>query len=426
MRIASLCLVLLGCLSGTILRAQNLSIHCGKLIDGTGAAPREQVTLVIEQGKIARITNGYEPAPPGGRLLDWRSRTVLPGLIDCHVHIDHEHSETDLADEVRLEPEDMAFRAAAYARITLRAGFTTVRDLGGTGVNLALRRAIGKGLAQGPRIVCAGSAIGSTGGHVDPSGGFNRTHRAALLPADEVANGPDDCRRAVRKQIQLGADVIKIAATGGVLSHEKDGSRPQFSQAEMEAVVQTAADYGLKVAAHAHGAEGIKRALRAGVASIEHGTLMDDEAIGLFKKTGAYYVPTLTAGHSVADSAKKPGYFPALIAEKAKALGPRMQATFSKAYKAGVKIAFGTDAGVYRHGLNYLEFVYMVEAGMKPMDAIVAATRSAADLLGISTEVGTLEPGKTADVIAVDGDPLKDIAVMGKVAGVVQKGALVE
>lgn len=408
-------------------RAQDLTIHCGRLIDGTGKPPQQQVTLVVEKGKVARIVAGYQSAGPGSTLLDWSKRTVLPGLIDCHVHLDHEHSEADLENEVRQNPEDQAFQAAAYAKATLKAGFTTVRDLGGSGVNLSLRNAIRKGLTPGPRIICAGVPIGSTGGHMDPRNGLNATLRSAVdQQTDNIADGPDECRRAVRRQYQNGADVIKIAATGGVLSYAKDGTRPQFTQEEMNAVVQTASDYGLRVAAHAHGAEGMKRALRAGVASIEHGTLMDDEAIVLFKQKGAYYVPTLTAGRATTDSAKKPGHYPEIIAAKARAISPQMMGTFAKAYKAGVKIAYGTDAGVFRHGLNALEAQYMVEGGMPPAEVIVAATKSASELLGISADVGTLEPGKLADLIATEGNPLEDIKQLSHVAAVVQGGKLVE
>ncbi len=404
---------------------QDLVVHCGRLLDGTGRPAQTAVSLIIQAGQVARIVPGYDSLP-GVAVLNCRNRTVLPGLIDCHVHLDHEHSEDDLAIEVRREPAEQAYYAAAYAKATLRAGFTTVRDLGGNGVNLALRNAIAKGLVPGPRVICAGTPIGSTGSHMDPTNGYNATFRTGLEPAAGVADGADAVRRAVRRQIQAGADVIKVAATGGVLSYVKDGSKPQFTQTELEAAVQTAQDYGLRVAAHAHGAEGIKRALRAGVASIEHGTLMDDEAIALFKQKGAWYVPTLTAGRSVADSARKPGHYPPIIAEKARALGPKMMGTFAKAYKAGVKIAFGTDAGVFTHGLNYLEFGYMVEAGMPPMQAIVSATRSAAELLGLQDKIGTIEPGKTADIIAVDGDPLQDIAALGRVRTVVQGGKVVE
>jgi len=243
-------------------------------------------------------------------------------------------------------------------------------------------------------------------------------------PEDGVVNGVDECRKAVRMRYKEGSDLIKITATGGVLSLEKDGAGAQFSEEEIRTIVQTAKDYGMRVAAHAHGAEGIKRAIRAGVTSIEHGTYMDDEAIALFKQYGTWYVPTIIAGKSVADSALKPGYYPAIIAEKARAVGPLIQGTFAKAYKAGVKIAFGTDAGVYAHGKNWMEFVYMNEAGMPALEAIKCATMSAAELIGVSDKIGSVEKGKLADIVAVDGDPATDIKVMGKVKFVMKDGVV--
>jgi imidazolonepropionase-like amidohydrolase len=243
-------------------------------------------------------------------------------------------------------------------------------------------------------------------------------------PADGVANGPDECRKAVRQRYKDGSDLIKITASGGVLSLEKDGSGPQFSEEEMKAIVETAKDYGMPVAAHAHGAEAIKRAIRAGVTSIEHGTLMDDEAIALFKKYGVWYVPTIIAGKSTSDSAKKPNYYPPIITEKALAIGPKIQANFARAYKAGIKVAFGTDAGVYAHGKNWMEFIYMNEAGMPALETIKAATASAAELLGMSDKVGSIEKGKLADIVAVDGDPSKELQSMGRVKFVMKDGVV--
>jgi imidazolonepropionase-like amidohydrolase len=302
------------------------------------------------------------------------------------------------------------------------AGFTTVRDCGGSGVNISLRNAINKGQVKGPRIFTAGKAIGTTGGHADPTNGFRKDLMGDPGPAEGVVNSPEDGRKAVRQRYKDGADLIKITATGGVLSLAKNGQNPQFTEEEMRAIVETAKDYGFRVAAHAHGAEGIKRAIRAGVSSIEHGTMMDDECIELFKKYGTWYVPTITAGQSVADSAKIPGYYPDVVAKKAIEIGPQLKNTFAKAYKAGVKIAFGTDAAVYKHGQNWKEFGYMIEAGMKPMDAIKAATINAADLLGMKDQLGSIEAGKLADIVAVDGDPLSSSAVFGKVVFVMKDG----
>ncbi|HVK96284.1 MAG TPA: amidohydrolase family protein, partial [Flavisolibacter sp.] len=330
-------------------------------------------------------------------------------------------SKNKYTEGFTLNPEDFAFRTVGYADRTLMAGFTTVRDLGGS-MAIALRNAINGGYVNGPRIVAAGKSIATTGGHADPTNGVNRELMGDPAEKEGVINSPDEARKAVRQRYKEGSDVIKITATGGVLSNAKDGAGAHFTEDEIKAVVATANDYGYKVAAHAHGAEGMKRAIRAGVTSIEHGTFMDDEVIALMKKHGTYYVPTITAGKSVADSAKIPGYYPPFVTTKALETGPKVQATFAKAYKAGVKIAFGTDAGVFMHGRNYKEFEYMVEAGMPPMIAIKAATVAGADLLGMSDRIGSIEKGKLADVIAVDGDPLQDIKKMKDVTFVMKDG----
>jgi imidazolonepropionase-like amidohydrolase len=295
------------------------------------------------------------------------------------------------------------------------AGFTTVRDLGGSGVNISLRNAINRKLIKGPRVITAGKSIATTGGHADPTNGFRRDLMGDPGPAAGVINGVDDARQAVRQRYKEGSDVIKITASGGVLSVAKSGENPQFTEAEIRVIVETAKDYGFKVAAHCHGAEAMKRAVRAGVHSIEHGTLMDDEVMKLMKQHGTYYV---------GDSAKKPGYYPDLVTPKALAIGPKIQATFAKAYKEGIKIAFGTDAGVYAHGKNWLEFLYMHEVGMPAMEAIQSATVNASDLLGISDLVGSIEKGKLADIIAVDGDPIKEIQAMGRVKFVMKDGVV--
>jgi len=303
-------------------------------------------------------------------------------------------------------------------------GFTTVRDLGGSGVNIALRNAINRKLVKGPRVFTAGKAIATTGGHADPTNGYRRDLMGDPGPEQGVINGVEDARKAVRQRYKEGSDLIKITASGGVLSVAKDGSNPQFTDEELTAIISTAKDYGMKVAAHSHGAEAMKRAIRAGITSVEHGTYMDDEAIALFKKHGTYYVPTITAGKSVADSAKMAGYYPELVTPKALAVGPKIQSTFAKAYKAGVKIAFGTDAGVFKHGKNWMEFQYMIEAGMPAMEAIKAATINAADLLGMKDQLGSIEAGKLADIVAVDGDPLKDTNAFGKVVFVMKDGVV--
>ncbi|MEO5592246.1 MAG: amidohydrolase family protein [Chitinophagaceae bacterium] len=411
-------------LSASSVYAQRTIIYCGQLIDVKGQQVLSQMSIIVEGNKIADLQKGFITAGSGDKTIDLKSRTVMPGLIDCHVHIEHETSPNAQIRGFTQNQADIAFEAVRIAKTTLMAGFTTVRDLGGSGVNIALRNSIKRGVTVGPRILTAGKTIASTGGHADPTNGYRKDLMGDPGPNEGVANGVDECRKAVRQRYKEGSDVIKITASGGVLSLEKDGSGPQFSEEEMKSIVETAKDYGMAVAAHAHGAEAIKRAIRAGVTSIEHGTLMDDETIALFKKYGTWYVPTIIAGKASSDSAKKPGYFPAIITEKALSIGPKIQATFGRAYKAGVKIAFGTDAGVYAHGKNWMEFIYMNEAGMPVLEAIKTATVNAADLLGMSESIGTIEKGKLADIVAVDGDPVKDIQSMGRVKFVMKDGVV--
>ncbi|HZZ75234.1 MAG TPA: amidohydrolase family protein, partial [Puia sp.] len=398
-------------------------IYCGKLIDTRSLQVLTEMTIIVEGKFISDIQKGFIKPATNDQVIDLKNRTVMPGLIDCHVHME-EQTNPDHAKEFRENIADIAFESTVYARITLMAGFTTVRDVGGTGVNISLRNAIRKGIVMGPRIYTAGKIISSTGGHGDPTVGYRNDLMGDPGPINGVANGREECIKAVRERYKEGADLIKITASGGVLSLEKDGSGPQFSEEEIRTIVETAKDYGMKVAAHAHGAEAIKRAILAGVASIEHGTFMNDEDIMLFKKYDVWYVPTIIAGKSVSDSAVKPGYFPALIAQKATAIGPAIQATFSKAYKAGVKIAFGTDAGVYAHGKNWMEMEYMNQAGMPPLEILRSATWSASELIGISDKTGSIEKGKWADIVAVEGDPVKDLEVMGKMKFVMKEGVV--
>jgi imidazolonepropionase-like amidohydrolase len=407
-----------------LLFAQKTYIWCGVLIDGVSDAAKKNMTIVVEKNKIVAVENGFSTGISIDKTIDLKTKTVTPGWIDCHVHMESETSPTQYMERFTLNPSDIAFNSIPNAEKTLMAGFTTVRDCGGSGVNISLRNAINKGQVKGPRIFTAGKAIGTTGGHADPTNGFRKDLMGDPGPAEGVVNSPEDGRKAVRQRYKDGADLIKITATGGVLSLAKNGQNPQFTEEEIRAIVETAKDYGFRVAAHAHGAEGMKRAIRAGVTSIEHGTLMDDECIELFKKYGTWYVPTITAGQSVADSAKIPGYYPDVVAKKAMEIGPQLKNTFAKAYKAGVKIAFGTDAAVYKHGQNWREFGYMIEAGMKPMDAIKAATINAADLLGMKDQFGSIEPGKLADIVAVEGDPLSSSAVFGKVVFVMKDGII--
>ncbi|SEO18785.1 amidohydrolase family protein [Mucilaginibacter sp. OK283] len=405
--------------------AQKTYIQCGKLIDGTSPAAQTQITIVVEGKTIVDIQKGYTSGTATDKVINLQNKTVMPGLIDCHVHLESQFNKNSAIQGFTLTDADIAYQASVFAKRTLMAGFTTVRDLGGTGVNISLRKAIRQGLVDGPRVITAGRAISASGGHMDPSDGFRDdafNHRPG--PDEGVADGKDELIKAVRLQFKRGSDVIKIASTGGVLDLSEDGSGAQFSIDEIKAVVETAKDYGLKVACHAHGAEGIRRAILGGVTSIEHGTFMDDEDIKLAKQYGTWYVPTIIAGKSVADSARMPGYFPPVIARKALEIGPQIQQTFTKAYKAGVKIAFGTDAGVYAHGKNYIEFQYMVEGGMTPMEAIKSATGSAADLLGMSSKIGSIASGKSADIVAVDGDPLLDIKAMKNVSFIMKEGKI--
>ena len=410
------------CLLSTASFAQKTLIHCGTLIDGVQNEAQSQVTIVVEGKKITAIQKGFTAPSGTDKVVNLKTQTVMPGLTDMHVHLETETSKGGELKRYQQNQADIAFDAAKYAKTTLMAGFTTVRDLGGSGVNIALRNAINKGTTIGPRIFTAGKTISTTGGHGDPSNAL--AEKLTLDPQflNEVANGVDECRQAVRQRYKEGSDCIKITATGGVLSLAKSGKAPQFTEDEIRAIVETAKDYGFHVAAHAHGAEGMKRAVKAGVTTIEHGTYMDDEIIELMKKNGTYYVPTIIAGKTVGDSAKVPGYYHPLVVPKALEIGPIIQSTFAKAYKAGVKIAFGTDSGVSIHGYNAYEFQYMVEAGMPAMEAIKAATMTPAIIMGTQKEAGSIETGKIADIIATDGNPLQDIKVMRKVSFVMKDG----
>lgn len=416
-------IVLFLCISINSL-SQKTHIWCGSLIDGIGNEPRKNMTITVEKNRIVNVASGFTQPGRGDSIIDLKTRTVMPGWMDMHVHMEEETNPNRYLQDFTLNPADYAFQSVQFSEVTLMAGFTTVRDLGGSRVNIALRNAINKGLIKGPRVFTAGIAIATTGGHADPTNGYRRDLMGDPGPAEGVANGVDECRKAVRQRYKDGSDLIKITATGGVLSVAKSSSNPQFTEEEIKAIVETAKDYGFRVAVHSHGAEGMKRAIRAGVNSIEHGTYMDDEAIALFKEHGTWYVPTLTAGAAVGDSAKIAGYYPAIVTPKALEIGPKIKGTLAKAYKAGVKIAFGTDAGVFKHGKNWLEFRHMIEAGMPPMATIKAATIDAADLLGMKDQLGSIETGKWADIIAVEGDPLRDTNAFEKVVFVMKDGTI--
>jgi imidazolonepropionase-like amidohydrolase len=422
MKKTALLVLLAFCISN--LAAQKTIIWCGTLIDGIRNDAKSNMTIVVEKNKITAVVNGFSVAAAGDKTIDLKTKTIMPGWIDCHVHTESETKKGNVADKFIYNTADVAFESLQYVNVTLMTGFTTVRDLGGSGINISLRNAINKGLVVGPRIFTAGKSIATTGGHADPTNGYRKDLMGDPGPKEGVINGVEDAYHAVRQRYKDGSDLIKITATGGVLSQAKDGANAQFTEEEIKAIVTAAKDYNFKVAAHAHGAEGIKRAIRGGVSSIEHGTFMDDEGITLMKQYGTWLVPTITAGKSTADSAKIPGYYSEIVTPKALATGPQIQNTFAKAYKAGVKIAFGTDAGVFKHGLNWLEFGYMIEAGMPSMEAIKAATINAADLLGMKTQLGSIEINKLADIIALDGDPLKDAKVFGKVIFVMKDGTV--
>lgn len=406
------------------LLAQRTLIHCGTLLDpGVSMQPMTERTLVIEDDRIVAVEEGYTRPGESDTVIDLRDHYVMPGLMDMHTHLSGESRKGGYIDRFMQTPVDQALKATQYAKTTLMAGFTTVRDVGGReGIDLALKRAIQRGDIVGPRMFVAGGSLAITGGHGDPTNGFREDIMGIPTEEQGVVDGVPSAIKAARLAIKRGADHVKITATAGVLSIAADGSAPQFSSEEIEAIVRSAGDLGKKVAAHAHGDEGMQRAIQAGVASIEHGTYMSAKTMEMMKENGVYLVPTIIAGKSVADSARVPGYYVAPVVAKALAIGPLIQDTFGRAYQAGVPIAFGTDAGVFRHGRNAKEFVYMVEAGMPPMEALRSATVHAADLINQSDHLGSLEAGKFADVIAVSSNPIDDMRVLQNVSFVMKGG----
>ncbi|HRI80571.1 MAG TPA: amidohydrolase family protein, partial [Cyclobacteriaceae bacterium] len=390
------------CLAGFTGKAQRVLIHCGTLIDGKNKELLSQMTIVVEGNKITGLEKGFTKPGKDDKVVDLSKKTVMPGLIDMHVHLEQETSKDNLVKRFTLNEADVAFQSTVYAKKTLMAGFTTVRDCGGSGVNISLRNAVNSGVIVGPRIFAAGKGVATTGGHGDPTNGNRKDLMGDPGPKEGVINGPEDAYKAVRQRYKDGADFIKITATGGVLSVAKDGSGPQFTQEEVNAIVQAAKDYGFHTAAHAHGAEGMKRAVLAGITTIEHGTLMSEEVMDLMKQKGTYHVPTIIAGRSAAEYAKIPGYYHPLVVPKAIEIGSKIQENFGKSYKRGVKIAFGTDAGVFPHGENAREFGYMVEGGMPAIEALLAAMQVNASILGMGEKIGSIEAGKLADIVAVN------------------------
>lgn len=404
------------------LPAQTTYLHCGQVIDGVSNQVHQEKTIIIENGLIKAIESGYSLVPDTAIGIDLKDQTISPGWMDMHVHMEGEIGPKRYEEGFRMNQADVALRATMYAKKTLMAGFTTVRDLGGSGANVSLRNAINRGYVVGPRIFTAEKSIATTGGHADPTNGVRDDLKGDPGPKEGVINGPEDAYKAIRQRYKNGADVIKITATGGVLSVAKDGQGPQFTVEEVKAIVAAANDYGMVAAAHAHGDEGMKRAVIGGIHSIEHGTFMNEEVRNLMVKHGTYLVPTLSAGEAAMEKAKIRGFFPPIILKKVYATGKRGKESFRKAYEAGVNIAFGTDAGVCPHGDNAKEFIYMTESGMPAMKAIQSATMEAAKLLRIQDTHGSIEKGKVADIIGLDGNPLEDIEAVLSVNFVMKDG----
>ena len=407
-----------------VVAAPPTAVHCGHLLDVLTGKMLGATTVVVDGNKVREVTAGLA-TPAGAVDIDLSSQTCLPGLIDSHTHLSSQSSPSQYLDNFHWNNADYVVRSTVYARRTLLAGFTTVRNLGDhENETVALRNAINTGVLAGPRIFTAGVPIGSTGGHADPTDGYRYDLAGDPGPAQGIIDTPEDAAKAVRLHYKRGDDLIKIMPSGGVLDESTSGDNSQLTLAEIQAVVAAAHDYGFAVAAHAHGAESIRRAVLGGVDSIEHGTYMDDKDMALMKDKGTYYVPTIIAGDYVAHKAAIPGFYPPQIAAKAAAIGPLISGTAGRAYKAGVKIAFGTDAGVYPHGDNAHEFELMVQAGIPALYAIQAATVNASQLLKHDKDLGSITAGKLADVVAVPGNPLDDISLMKQVSFVMKDGVV--
>jgi imidazolonepropionase-like amidohydrolase len=404
--------------------AQETLLHCGKMIDAKNGKVLSNKTIVVLGSKIIRVEDGFSAPKQNDKVIDLKNKTVLPGLIDMHVHIEGETNPNRYLEKFTLNEADVAYNAAEIANRTLMAGFTTVRDLGGSGVNVALRNAIEKGKIPGPRIFTSEKSIATTGGHADPTNGYRHDLMGDPGPNEGVINGVDDARKAVRQRYKRGADWIKVTATGGVMSMSKNGQNPQFTQKELDEIVKTAKEYGMNVAAHAHGVEGMKRAIKAGVLTIEHGSLMDKETAMLMKQYGTYLVPTMSAGRYVAEMAKEEGYYPDMVVTKILEIDAKLRETFAMVNREGVNIAFGTDAGVFPHGENAKEFRYMVESGWSPMFTLQSATITNARLLEMESELGQLAPGFIADIVAVASDPTQDIKTLENVVFVMKEGVV--
>lgn len=401
-------------------------IYTSSYVDVINGTVVKNSSIKIDNGIITDIKTGYIKLTKDDNLIDLRGQTLMPGFMDMHVHFGGEY-QSKAERPVKTERETEAILATAHALTTLKAGFTTVRQVGDSGlIAITLRDAINAGYVDGPRIFASGKSIATTGGHADPTNGLSADSYEYPIAEDGVINGPYDAYAAVRQRYKDGADGIKLTVTGGVLSVAKSGDNPQFTLEEVDAVVKAATDYGMWVAVHAHGAKGMKRAVIAGVDSVEHGTFMTEEVMDLMIDRGTYYVPTISAGEFVAEKAKIDNYFPEIVRPKAISVGPQIGATFNKAYNRGVKIAFGTDAGVQPHGTNWKEFVFMVQYGMPNMVAIQSGTIETAKLLKIDKELGSIEVGKIADLVSVNGNPLIDITVMEDISFVMKDGSAVD
>lgn len=407
------------------IQSQDFYLQAGKILDAQNGKILTEKTIIVSGEKIKNIEDGFvSPEGKEDSLIDLRNSTVLPGLIDMHVHLESETNPGKYLERFTNNEADDAFNSVGFSKSTLLAGFTTVRELGGSGVNIALRNAINKGKLEGPRIFTSGKSLATTGGHADPTNGMKRVLSGDPGPKEGVINNVEDAAKAVRQRYKNGADLIKITATGGVLSVAKSSSNPQFSEEEIKAIVETAKDYDFHVAAHAHGDEGMQRAIRAGVKTIEHGTLMSEATMKMMKEFDAFLVPTITAGKEVSEKAKIENYYPEQVVPKALEIGPQIQDMFSRAYKLGVSIAFGTDAGVFKHGENAREFKYMTEAGMPAMEALQSATIVNAKLLKMENQIGQLAEGFLADIIAVDEDPTHNIETLQDVKFVMKEGKI--
>jgi len=416
--------IILLLLSVLTVSAQDIYIHAGKIYDTDSGKLSSEKTIIISDNKIKSIENGYKEASEDDiKIYNLKSKVVLPGLIDFHVHMESQSGGQDrYVRRFQDNKADVAFRSSVIAKKTLMSGFTTVRDVGGSGVNISLRNAINNGVIPGPRIFTSGKTIATTGGHGDSTNGFRDDLVDDPGPEQGVVNSIADARKAVRYRYKNGADLIKITATGGVMSLAKNGQNPQFTEEVIREIVKTANDYGMHVAAHAHGDEGMFRAVNAGVTTIEHGSIMADRTMRLMKEKQTYLVPTISAGEHVAKMAKIPGYYPEIIIPKALEVGVQNKATTKKAYEMGVPIAFGTDAGVFPHGDNAGEFVYMKEIGIPAEYSLNSATITNAKLLNMENLLGQLKEGFYADIIAVDESPLENIATLENVIFVMKDG----